>query len=293
MNHAGIETRVGDEVVQSQVPAPVILVSEKPMSGHRLKAIGALAVRIARLRGSEFIDTTARTALPSRFYAVPTATLVGNICAARLGVETEEDLFGGLVSHAVQAGKTITHPLVNSEAPHPEGWRPAFAESVHAVVLNGYSAFDIPSARKAGEILLALGPIRLKAAWADGGHSQSIVTEPAALDGALAAFDTAQLSSLGLVLEQNLAGGRCFSVGRARIGSQVLSYVGQQFTTRDNAGGLAYGGSTLTLVPGEFAELRRLELDHTGRQAVEAALTYDHAATRHFPGLIASRLRTH
>ncbi|MFT0858730.1 DUF3182 family protein [Ancylobacter sp. G4_0304] len=267
-------------------PDPVAVVATGRMSGHRVAAVEALARRIAALRGSAFVE---RPADVPRCYAVPADTLIGGLVAGQLGIESESDLFGGLVPYEVQAGKAITHELIDGDAPHPEGWSAAFSHAAHTAVLTGFSAFDLASARKAGEALLAEGPVRLKAAWADGGHGQRIVGDLAALAAALEALDTPELPRLGLVLEQDIAEGVTFSVGRMRIGDQLLSYVGEQFTTRDNKGASAYGGSTLTVVRGELDALRQLDLDSPTRQAVEATIIYDGAAMQHLPGLIASR----
>ena len=281
----GVPEAAGDGKCDSCL-APVAVISTGRMSGHRIQAVTALARRIAKLRGSAFIGNPADAPC---CYAVPADTLIGGMTAGQLGIETEQDLFGGLVPYEVQAGKSITHGLPDPDAPGPEGWSPAFSAAVRAAVLRGFSAFDLPMARRAGTALLEEGPVRIKAAWADGGHGQLIATDPASLDTALKAFDAPELPRFGLVLEQDLVDSLTYSIGRVRIGEQVLSYVGEQFTTRDNEGARAYGGSTLTVIPGELDALRRLDLDDQARQAVEATILYDHAAMRYLPGLIASR----
>lgn len=269
-------------------PAPVLVPAGGRMSGHRVASVRALAGRIARLRGSALIESPA-AALGVRCYAVPVDTMVGAYEAERYGIRSEEDLFGGFVRYPVQAGKAITHSLFDPQAPRPEGWSVGFGDAVRAVVPKGWSCFDLAGARHAAAALLADGPVRLKAAWADGGHGQAIVEDRAALEAALARFDAPDLACCGLVVEEDLREAVTYSIGRVRIGGQVLSYVGEQFTTTDNAGASAYGGSTLTVVRGELDDLAALDLDPSRKAAARAASLYDSAALAHFPGLIASR----
>ncbi|GLK82710.1 DUF3182 family protein [Ancylobacter defluvii] len=268
---------------------PVVFLPADPAGrNHRQEGVRALARRIARLRGSDFIEAPAGP-LPHGSYAVPTETLVGDRLAGRLGIQSEEDLFGGLVPYAVLAGKAITHGLVDADALRPEGWSPTFGEAVRGMTLRGASVFDRRSAAQAGRALLAMGPIRLKPAWADGGHGQQVLDEVGALDAALEAMDADELQSLGLVVEEDLNEATVYSIGRLRFGNRVFAYFGHQETTRNNAGQTAYGGSTLTVFPGALDELLERPMDAPVRQAVEYAQAYDRAALRHLPGLIASR----
>ncbi|MBS7546033.1 DUF3182 family protein [Ancylobacter oerskovii] len=270
--------------------AAVALVAEPgDMLGHRHQAVEALARRIASLRGSPILTLSEGGMAQLRVYAVPVETLVGGEFAARLGIESERDFFGGLVPYAVQAGKAITHPLPDDDATRPEGWSNAFGLAVREVVPAGFSAFDIDAARRAAGLLLPRGPLRVKPGWSDGGREQAIVADAVACEAALAALERDLLAEQGVVLEEDLSDAVTFSIGRVRIDDTILSYVGQQSTTRDNAGVAAYGGSTLTVVPGDLEALLALELDATARRAVECALVYDGAAMQHFPGLIASR----
>ena len=59
-------------------------------------------------------------------YLVPSDTLVGLEAARALGVNGEQDLFGGVVPHAFVATKVITHPLVTERAQSPAGWSHGF-----------------------------------------------------------------------------------------------------------------------------------------------------------------------
>jgi hypothetical protein len=74
-----------------------------------------------------------------------------------------------------------------------------------------------------------------------------------------------------------------------RVADLVASYYGTQRLTPDNAGAMVYGGSDLIVVKGDFDALVAQHLPEDVRLAISQARTYDTAATRHFPGLLASR----
>ncbi|MDF2617647.1 MAG: biotin carboxylase [Xanthobacteraceae bacterium] len=290
MPHRISANETGIPGAAAAMPAPVVLLPQGgDPAGHRLRTTAALAERIARLRGSLFLGIHEAPIPGARYYAVPTATLIGGGEAALFGIENEFDLFGGLVPYPVQAGKAITHGLVDEKAHAPAGYSPGFASAVRHVVLDGFSAFDVRSAHAAGRRLVEAGPVRLKPAWADGGLQQEAITDLSTLDAALDRLDQERLDRCGLVLEQDLTENVVYSIGRVRIGGRVLSYYGFQTATTDNSGRAAYGGSTLTVVPGELDGLLALPLDEGTREAVRCALAYDGAALAHFPGLIASR----
>lgn len=290
MPHRISANETGIPGAAAAMPAPVVLLPQGgDPAGHRLRSTAALAERIARLRGSLFLGIHEAPIPGARYYAVPAATLIGGGEAALFGIESERDLFGGLVPYPVQAGKAITHGLVDRQARAPVGYSPGFASAVRQVVLDGFSAFDRESAHEAGRRLLETGPVRLKPAWADGGLQQDAVADLSTLDAALDRLDQERLDRCGLVLEQDLAENTVYSIGRVRIGRTVLSYCGYQSATTDNSGRAAYGGSTLTVVPGELDRLLALPLDEGTHAAVRCALAYDNAALAHFPGLIASR----
>ena len=77
-----------------------------------------------------------RTPLPGHWQWVPVFTLVQPE-AAQLGIKTEEDLYGGVVSHEYMSNKAIAHGLVKQKAIHPLGWRQRFTEETEDLVLPG------------------------------------------------------------------------------------------------------------------------------------------------------------
>jgi hypothetical protein len=258
---------------------------------HHERATHAEAARrLAALKGFDFAgeyDPGAR--YPGPVYFVPGDTLVGVQTANALGIRGEDDLFGGVAPHAFIATKVITHPLVEPDACAPTGWSPVFACRVRKAVHLGFSAFTLSDARRAGLILLDCGPVRLKSVRATAGRGQAVVSDAAGLNAALATVDDVELSSYGLVLEENLAEVTTYSVGQVRVADLVATYYGTQRLTPDNDGASVYGGSDLVVARGGFEALLALDPPEAARLAVAQARTYDAAAMECFPGLFASR----
>lgn len=258
---------------------------------HEKMAHIEIARRIAALKGGSFggqFDGAVR--YPERPYFLPTDTIVGMDVAHRLGIFDEHDLFGGVVPHGFIGTKAITHGLVSDHARSPANWSAGFANEVCGIVPRGYTAFCIEDARTAVNNLLSEGPVRVKTVKATGGRGQSVIRSISEFGGLLEKLDHAQVEQFGLVLEENLATPRTYSVGQIRLGGLVASYYGVQNLVRDNFGRIAYGGSDLAVVRGDFDELVRISGPQDEvRTAIDQAQRYDAAATRHFPGIIASR----
>jgi hypothetical protein len=249
-----------------------------------------IAEKLAAIKECEFAGEFDHGAgYAARVYYVPGRTIIGAGAAAALGIRCEHDLFGGVVPHAFVGTKSITHPLPDTEAYAPDGWCGAFGEAVREAVLRGYSAFTREDALRAGERLLARGPVRIKPALEVGGRGQAVVASVQGLRDAIAALDTTALRECGVVLEENLTEVETYSVGNVRVGDLVASYVGTQRTAVDNNGSEVYGGSHLVVARGEFDALLALGLQPALARATALARAYDEAAHAHFGGLFASR----
>jgi hypothetical protein len=271
-----------------------VVLYEPDRFGHTLRheraTHEAIARRLAVLKGYDYVgeyDPVARYSVP--IYVVPGETLVGVAAALAVGIRGENDLFGGVVPHAFVATKAITHPLAGPEARAPAGWSHGFGRRVRDRVLFGFTAFSAEDARRAGAILLARGPIRLKPTRATGGLGQEVISDIVALEAALDIMDMDEVSSHGLVLEEDLSEVTTYSVGRVCAADLVITYCGTQRLTADNAGEAVYGGSDLVVARGEFDALLGLDTTDEARAAVEQARAYDAAAQDCFPGLLASR----
>jgi hypothetical protein len=256
---------------------------------HESASRAAIARHLAVLKGYAYGgEFEAQRAAAGAQYFVPSVTLEAAV-AARLGIATEHDLFGGVVPYAFVGTKTITHPLVDERALAPRGWSHALWKRMGEAVLTGFSAFTLDDARRAGARVLELGAVRLKAGSGVGGREQAVVYDRAALDAVLAATDASEVRRSGLVIEQNLEDAQTYSAGQVRVADLVATYGGVQLTTTDNTGTQVYGGSELLVVRGDYDRLMEVDLKPDVRLAVEQARMYDAAATCEYPGLIASR----
>src|SRR5688572_1319906 len=95
---------------------------------------------------------------------------------------------------------------------------------------------------------------------------------------------------LVLCSRKTSTGRATYSVGGVELADSVISYCGVQHLVPDNEGNSAYGGSDLIAVKGGLENLFAIDkLAPAMREAIGQALIYDAAATRYFPGLLASR----
>ncbi len=220
---------------------------------------------------------------------MPSDTLVGFDSAMALGIRSEDDLFGGVVPHRFVATKAITHPLFDAQSAAPAGWVPEFAQAVAASVHEGFSAFSREDAQRAGTSLLERGPVRVKRTLGIGGHGQYVVKAKADLPDVLDTIDAGELSTSGVVLEENLDDVTTHSVGQVVVAGLLATYCGTQRLTTNNRGLEVYGGSDLFVARGDFDALLRYPLADPVRLAIAQARDYDAAARACFPGFFASR----
>lgn len=269
----------------------VVLYGGERDARHAQESCAELAREIAALKRYEFdgrFEPSKRYS--SRVYFVPSGTLA--LATARaVGIESDDDLFGGVVPDAFVATKVITHPLVSERAFAPASWSAGFARAVSSAVLVGYTAFSRRDARVAGARLLEHGPVRVKEAHGTAGRGQCVCRDRCEVSEAVEAFDEEALAERGVVLEQDLVGVETFSVGQVRIDDLMTSYVGTQRVTRDNAGHEVYGGTSLLLARGDYGALLGLELDvgAVAREAIGKARLYESAAYAAYSGFFASR----
>lgn len=253
---------------------------------HELQEHVEIARRLAALQRLGYGGVYSASDPGTCAYFMPVETLDCETARA-LGIQGEDDIFGGVVPHDFVATKAITHPLVSPDAVAPDGWSEAFPRRVQNAVLPGYTAFSREDALRSGAELLERGGVRIKPVLARGGAGQSVVHGMAELERRLDSFEVGFES--GLVLEENLEEVTTYSVGQVRVAELVASYYGTQHLTRDNAGSVAYGGSDLVVIRGDFDALLQREIPATAREAVAQARIYDDAASDCFDGFLASR----
>lgn len=283
----------GLEAPPAAAPAGSVVVylsrtSRRPRH-HELATYAAVARTLAALKGYAFAgDFDPARRYPGALYLLPADTLESFEAAQALGIHGGQDLFGGVVPFPFVATKAITHALVGDGSAAPQGWSSCFGDRVRDVVLPGFSAFAASDALAAGKRLLGQGQVRLKRAGGIGGSGQSVVHSLGQLEEAVAALGAEDWRE-GLVLEANLNDVETRSVGQVRVGDLLATYAGTQKTTRNNRGEEAYGGSTLTVVRGDYDRLLALPLPARVRTAISQAQTYHEAALDCFPGMFASR----
>src|SRR6266568_2563164 len=255
---------------------------------HERVTLCDVARRLAAIKGYDFAEEFDRACRYSGpLYFVPNDTLVGIDAAQRLGIQNEQDLFGGVVPFAFAATKTITHPLPAADSRSPEGWSEEFASRVRDVVLPGYSAFATRDARIAGVRLLGLGRVRIKHPSGIGGLGQFVVDDERTLDARLQSLGADALGREGLVLEQDLTESVTHSVGQVCVGHIRASYCGMQRLTSNHRGEHVYGGSDLIVARGDFDRLLALTLAPEVEIAVAQARQYHGAALTSFRGMFA------
>jgi hypothetical protein len=258
-------------------------------SDHDLRTKAAVARSIAALFGVDCVEGLAAVQLvDGPAYVVPSHTLAPSDEMPGFRLD-ESNFFGGFAPRAFIATKLITHPLVHANAQAPRGWSTALCDHNRQAVLPGRSVFSAADARIAADELLVLGKVRVKEPDGVGGAGQHVITGRDELDDLLGRMDAQLVSTLGLVLEQNLDEVSTCSVGQVRVGPWLASYVGTQRLTVNGQGHEVYGGSTLDVVLGGMETLLSTPLGECMRLAVDQALTYHRAAFRCFPGLVASR----
>ena len=249
-----------------------------------------LARRIASLNGWTFGSSACPNANRAK-YLLPNDTIIGISARRSLGVSSEQEFLGGAVSAAFMATKAITHGLVDNASYAPRSWSHEFCRAVDRVVLRGYTCFTAEDARIGSRRLLQRAPFRFKSVNATGGRGQRLVKSASEMESIIEAIDDEKLMKEGLVLEENLVGVvTTYSVGQVRLADSLIAYVGVQHLVPNNEGRLAYGGSDLTVIRGDFANLLTLKnLTPAAREAVNQVRVYDAAASHHLPGLLASR----
>src|SRR5262245_38514310 len=222
----------------------------KPLQTHHKVVLDSGAKAIAKLKGYEFgghYDAACDYSGPLFF--VPDDTLLLDE-AAGLGINSPNDLYGGVVPYLFVKTKAITHGLVDPDAERPPGWSTAFGERVREIVLPGYTVFNNRDAHVAARRLLSRGPIRLKRPLSASGKDQTVVTTLNKLDAVLEKVDADEMATYGLVLEENLRQVRTLSVGEVAVGDLRISYHGTQRTVEVNEGRVGYDGVDIGYVRG-------------------------------------------
>ncbi|MDB6047983.1 MAG: biotin carboxylase [Pseudomonas sp.] len=268
----------------------VLLSTHKKLAAHELAIHQALGENIAGLLGASFCgmyDSAVHKG--AGVYFIPSDTLIGRENNSALGIESNDDFFGGMIDLPFMATKAISHPLLTNPTAQPERWPELFFRRTEDAVLEGFTVFNSVDALRAGGLLLLHGAVRIKPVLATAGRGQIVVTSEAQLAAAIDEQDMKEVALWGLTLEENLQDVVTYSVGQVQVAGITASYYGTQSLTKDNRGETVYGGSALQLVRGGYPELLKLGLEEPVRRAVAQAMCYEKAAIMCFPEFIASR----
>ncbi|MEO7469967.1 MAG: DUF3182 family protein [Sphingobium limneticum] len=209
--------------------------------------------------------------------------------ATEAGIFDRSDILEGVVPAFFIGTKGIAHGLVDENAQRPQEWSFEMARLWGDAALPGYTAFSHSDAAKAGRLLLAKGPVRIKDVCGKAGLGQAVIRSEAELVAALALEDADDLARYGIVLEENLADVVTYSVGVVELGGETISYWGSQNLTTDHQGREVYAGSDLFVVRGGLAALAKLDLPEHVTQAVRCAAIFDRAAHAAYPDIILTR----
>ncbi|MFX4086436.1 DUF3182 family protein [Sphingobium yanoikuyae] len=260
---------------------------------HDKASRSELARRIARLGEARFVDHDSLSDQQlsggeADTLFIPTGT-IDLSTARKLGIQTESQIYGGVVPFPFVGSKVITHPVLGDDPAIPAGWRAELGLALAPHVLSGWSAFTLDAVRAAALDMLGRTAIRLKEVEATAGLGQFVATSVKELDEAIAQLDQAAISRHGVVIEENLDDVVTYSVGTTRLFGEVISYWGTQRLTTNNSGATVYGGSTLHVVRGGLDRLASLGLADELQQGIDKAIAYDAIVSRFYPDLLASR----
>lgn len=259
------------------------------LAAHDVASLHGIGFRVARLLGRRFMSWyRPGRGLAHRPYCIPADTLAGRDCLPPWPGGTPEFL-GGLVPHPFVASKVTVHPALDTSSAVPEGWSHRLAEQISEVVLPGFSVFSREDAERAVGLLLRVGPVRLKPAWARGGDGQCVVQDVESATRFLSGLDSSKLQRHGIVVEQHLQQADTYSVGQVECAGVTASYVGRQRQVRNHAGELVYGGSDLMVLRGDLTDLEDAVQAPALALAIRQARTFDKAVGDAYPGFLASR----
>lgn len=227
-------------------------------------------------------------------YYIPPGPLDAEV-AQELGIESADDMFGGVLEEREHADKAVFHRLVPGADASPGWYSSQFAQLVTeaGAVLPGYTVFSAKDAVAAMEQLQAAGysVVRTKDPTAQASKGQHAVSNETELVQALGDLSAEKIADHGLVLEPNLENPFTFSVGQIQLGGHIYSYVGHQEETMRPWGEVGYGGTTLTMVRGGFDELGRLLCgSDPARAHVVSQAEIALKAFYQYYGLVASRI---
>lgn len=235
---------------------------------------------------SEF--TLEASSPPTHEYLLPLHTLLFSE-AQRLGIQTPQDLYGGVVPYEFVRAKVISHPLRQASMEAPPGWEHELGHELRPYTLKGYSAFSVQDAFWVARGLIHEGPIRIKLAHSNASQGQFICTHYTDIPALLQQAAYEPLIEKGVVIEENLTDSTTYSVGQTEVAGLLISYIGEQHSTLNLANKTTYGGTRLLAVRGDYEQLRQTLDAPLMLEVLEFARQYEQRIFSYYPTLFASR----
>lgn len=269
---------------QNDLMRKIRVVCRPSDSPHNIASVEALAVRLSGLMRRQLLPTAQSFDQDRGTFFIPTFAMAQQngdpeMCVARF--------YGGIVRHGFMTTKLVTHPHWNADDHLPEGWDSGFAACLQDCVLSGVSVFSHRYALEAATALLKKHKVRFKNPYASGGKDQQVIETVRALDEFLENISDRDIAN-GLVVEEDIENSTTYSVGQVLIEDHVGSYLGCQYSSRDEGGNEVYAGSRLRLVRGGWDALCYQLRSPVAHMIINKARRYDEAAQQHL-GLVASR----
>ena len=252
---------------------------------------------IAQVPGADLPEAHSRVSLPGEADSevdalFPPRRHADDRRGRTLGIDGDDDLFGGVVPYSFVASKAISHPLVSDDAAAPPEWNRGFSDAIAGVVLPGFTVFSREDAEAgarrtasqrpgAAEVHRRLCRVRPVRTSNDASELAKTLDEQ---DWDKDRHRTAWFSSRGL---NDVSAS---SIGQVRVGGITASYYALQKETSDENRDNIYVGSALLVVRGGFDDLLSLDFS-AGRAHCDSSrrCRFDAAVDRHFPGFFASR----
>lgn len=266
--------------------------SKKGISEADLITQQVLSQRFAALLNLKLLasqDTTEHPSLdPNDCYYLPSHTLLQHEAKA-LGIKSLQDLYGGVVPYPFLLHTTLNHPIHHPSMNSPEGWNNDLALVLQPYVLKGRSAFNTQDALWTAEGMIHDGPLRIKLTAANAGPSQWIVNNHEEVVDLLNQAQYQPFFEQGVIIEEALDNTVSFSIGQTEIGNHLISYCGEKEVTIDLKGQATYGGSTLSVVQGDYNELEKTLNLEKHKEALRMVQQYEHHIFKAYPQIYASR----
>lgn len=257
---------------------------------------GQIALDIAGYIGIPFLGEYADEQR-GRVVVVPGKTIT-KLEAEDFGISCDTQIYGAAIDNFDQVGKGILHRTFSLDFPKFHSNK--FAREIADVVLPGETTFSLSDTADAFRRFdTRRFGARIKQTNESDGLGQYSIKSEEELNEVIAGFDETHIVEHGLVLEPDVIDPKTISIGYARIGEDIFSFIAHQkndsveevdaHTGKLNSRS-RYLGATVQVVRGDFNNLFTINnLSYEEKIAVQSSQVFLDAYQEYvFP--IASRL---